>query len=211
MSKPQITRLTKDELAAEKSSSGAKNQAPVVSAPITNRASLYSTEYIKKLSLDEIENFFKKFDFTSCAKIPNDKDPKFVFVTCNGFQVTFSDYSFVFDFNETLLLPDQSKTAFNLEAFADYCSKIEKTPDQVISELMAVELFGQRFPSYGENRKKVKLAENRLAFEQLPKSMRKTLKIADEQKENEIRATADKLYYGDYAGNPYIQNGSEEN
>ena len=211
MSKPQITRLTKEELAAEKSSSAASDSAAVVSAPITNRASLYSTEYITKLSIDEIEKFFERFDFTSCAKIPNDKAPKFVFVTCNGFQVTFSDYSFVFDFNDTLLLPDQTKTNFDLNAFADYCTKIEKTPDQVISELMTVELFGQRFPSYGENRKKVKLAENRLAFEQLPKSMRKTLKIADEQKENEIKSTADKLYYGDYAGNPYIQNGSSEN
>ena len=211
MSKPQITRLTKDEIAAEKSSSVAEKQAPVVSAPITNRASLYSTEYIKKLPLDEIEKFFERFDVTACAKIPNDKDPKFVFVTCNGFQVTFSDYSFVFDFNDTLLIPDESKTKFNLNAFADYCLKTERTPEQVISELMTVELFGQRFPSYGENRKKVKLAENKLAFEQLPKSMRKTLKIADEQKENEIKSTADKLYYGDYAGNPYIQNGSSEN
>lgn len=211
MSKPQVTRLTKEELAAEISSSGAPSQAPVVSAPITNRASLYSTEYIKKLPLAEIEKFFERFDVTACAKIPNEKDPKFVFVSCNGFQVTFSDYSFVFDFNDTLLIPDESKTKFNLNAFADYCLKIEKTPEQVISELMTVELFGQRFPSYGENRKKVKLAENRLAFEQLPKSMRKTLKIADEQKENEIKSTADKLYYGDYAGNPYIQNGSSEN
>ena len=208
MSKPQITRLTKEELAAEQSSSVAE-KAAVVSAPIENRASLYSTEYIKKLPLAEIEKFFEKFDVTACAKIPNDKDPKFVFVNCNGFQVTFSDYSFVFDFNDTLLIPDESKTKFNLQAFADYCTKIEKTPDQVISELMAVELFGQRFPSYGENRKKVKLAENRLAFAQLPKSMQKTLKIANEQKENDIMSTADKLYYGDYAGNPYIQNGSD--
>lgn len=208
MSKPQITRLTKEELAAEQSSSVAE-KAAVVSAPIENRASLYSTEYIKKLPLAEIEKFFEKFDVTACAKIPNDKDPKFVFVTCNGFQVTFSDYSFVFDFNDTLLIPDESKTKFNLQAFADYCTKIEKTPDQVISELMAVELFGQRFPSYGENRKKVKLAENRLAFAQLPKSMQKTLKIANEQKENDIMSTADKLYYGDYAGNPYIQNGGD--
>ena len=208
MSKPQITRLTKEELAAEQSSSVAE-KAAVVSAPIENRASLYSTEYIKKLPLAEIEKFFEKFDVTACAKIPNDKDPKFVFVSCNGFQVTFSDYSFVFDFNDTLLIPDESKTKFNLQAFADYCTKIEKTPDQVISELMTVELFGQRFPSYGENRKKVKLAENRLAFAQLPKSMQKTLKIANEQKENDIMSTADKLYYGDYAGNPYIQNGSD--
>lgn len=209
MSNPQVTRLTKEEIAAEQSSSGANNQAPVVSAPITNRASLYSTEYIKKLPLAEIEKFFEKFDVTACAKIPNDKEPKFVFANCNGFQVTFSDYSFVFDFNETLLIPDETKTKFNLQAFADYCEKIGKTPEQIISELMTVELFGQRFPSYAENRKRVKLAENRLAFEQLPKSMQKTLKIAHEQKENEITSTYDKLYFGDYAGNPYIN--SENN
>ena len=53
MSKPQITRLTKEELAAGKSSSAASDSAAVVSAPITNRASLYSTEYITKLSIDD--------------------------------------------------------------------------------------------------------------------------------------------------------------
>ena len=200
MTKPNVSRLTKEELLAEQPAV----ETSVSTSPIAvNRASLYSTEYIKKLPLSEIEQFFDQFDGTSCAKIPNDKDPKFVFVTCNGFSVTFSDYSSVFDFNEHLLLPAHASPKFNLEAFADYCLKIEKNPDQVISELMAVELFGQRFPSYSENRRKVKLQENKLAFDALPKSMKKTLKTANEQKENEIESTHNKLYYGDYAGNPY--------
>ncbi len=203
MSNPQVSKVTKDELIAAQSSLAEQKPAEV-SAPVKNRASLYSTEYITKLPLDEIEKFFEKFDVSACAKIPNDKEPKFVFVNCNGFTVMFSDFNFCFEFNETLLIPDETKTKFNLQAFADYCEKIGKTPEQIISELMTVELFGQRFPSYAEKRKRVKLAENRLAFEQLPKSMQKTLKIANEQKENEIMSTHDKLYYGDYAGNPYI-------
>lgn len=207
MSKANVSRLTKEELQAERNSAPA---TPVADQPISNRASLYSTEYIKKLKLGEIEKFFERFDVQAVAKIPNEQDPKFVFATCNGFQVTFSDYSFVFDFNETLLIPDESKQRFDLNAFADYCTKIEKTPDQIISELMAVELFGQRFPSYSENRRKVKTQENKLAFEQLPKSMQKTLKTANEQKENEIASTHNKLYYGDYAGNPYLMGNQED-
>lgn len=199
MSKPQISKLTKEELAIARPVQAAENSATSVSAaPKETRASLYSTEYIKKLPLSEIEKFFEQFDVTACAKIPNEKDPKFVFANCNGFQVTFSDYSFVFDFNETLLLPEEEKQKFNLEAFADYCAKIEKTPDQVISELMVVKLFGQRFPSYSENRKNVKLKEAKLAFDQLPKSMQKKLAITNEQKQNEITATHDKIYYGVY-------------
>ena len=199
MSKPQITKLTQDELASARPVQVAKSSATSVSdAPKENRASLYSTEYIKKLPLSEIEKFFEQFDVTACAKIPNEQDPKFVFACCNGFQVTFSDYSFVFDFNETLLLPDEEKQTFNLEAFADYCSKIEKTPDQVISELMTVKLFGQRFPSYSEHRKNAKLKEAKLAFDQLPKSMQKKLALTNEQKQNEILTTHDKIYYGVY-------------
>lgn len=208
MSNPKITKLTKEDIAAAKGSSVAKTYATAISNPVHNRASLYSTEYITKLPLNEIKKFFEKFDVTSCEKIPNEKEPKYVVVNCNGFRVTFTDYSFAFDFNDTLLIPDESKTKFNLQAFADYCSTIEKTPDQLISELMAVELFGQRFPSYGENRKKAKLAENKQAFANLSQSMQKTLRLANEQKENEIISTANKLYYGDYKGSPYAQTGS---
>ena len=199
MNKPQISRLTQDELAQARPVQVAETPAAYVSAaPIDARTSINSTEYIKKLSIDEIEKFFEQFDGTSCAKIPNEKDPKFVFVTCNGFSVTFSDYSFLFDFNETLLLPEHAKPKFNLEAFADYCSKIEKNPDQVISELMTIKLFGQRFPSYSEHRKNAKLKESRRAFEQLPAPMQKTLAITNEQKQHEINSTHDKLYYGVY-------------
>ena len=207
MSNANVTKLTKEELLAERQAT----PAPVGEQQVSKRADLYSTEYIKKLSLDEIEKFFEPFDVQACAKIPNEQDPKFVYVTCAGFNVVFSDYSFVFDFNGGLLRPDESaKPKFDMAAFADYCMSLDLTPDQVIAEEMTVKLFGQRFPSYTEKRKKVKMEQNRLAFQALPKAMQKTLSIANEQNENTINATHNKLYYGDYAGNPYLM-GSNEN
>ena len=198
MSNPKITKLTKEDIAAAKGSSVAKTYATAISNPVHNRASLYSTEYITKLPLNEIKKFFEKFDVTSCEKIPNEKEPKYVVVNCNGFRVTFTDYSFAFDFNDTLLIPDESKTKFNLQAFADYCSTIEKTPDQLISELMAVELFGQRFSSYAPRRREVKQKENKLAFNALPREMQKTLKTFHEKQEQSIDATYNKNYFGSY-------------
>lgn len=208
MGKANVSKLTNEELQAGRNEQKAHAEP---SKKPANRASLYSTEYIKKLKLAEIEAFFDKFGVQACAKIPNEQDPKFVFVTCDDFQVVFSDYSFVFDFNTGLLNRDESTTPkFDMAAFKNYCDLVERTPEQVISEIMTVELFGQRFPSYAENRKRVKNEENRLAFETLPKSMRKSLKTANEQKENEIASTFNKLYYGDYAGDPYMM-GSDEN
>ena len=57
------------------------------------RMDMYSTEFIKRLKLEEIENFFAPFGLMACAKIPNEKEPKFILVSCKDFQVVFSDYS----------------------------------------------------------------------------------------------------------------------
>ena len=213
MLQAKVSKLTKEELEQAKASKVAGTPAASVShAELpANRGSLYSTEYIKKLSIDEISAFFDKFDVVACAKIPNEQEPKFILVTCKDFNVVFSDYSFVFDFNGGYIYPDDnSKTKFDIQEFAKYCELVDKAPDQVISEIMAVELFGQRFPSYSENRRKVKLQESRLAFEALPKGMKKTLATAQEAKESEINATHNKLYYGDYTGNPYVTSFSSD-
>ena len=207
MSNAKVSKLTKEEIEQAKASKVAGNPAASVShaEQPAHRGSLYSTEYIKKLKIDEISAFFEKFDVVSCAKIPNDQEPKFVLVNCRDFNVVFSDYSFVFDFNGGYIYPDDNTPSkFDIQAFAKYCELIDQAPDQVIAEIMAVELFGQRFPSYSEGRKKAKLKEARLAYDALPKTMQKTLATAQEAKENEIIATHNKLYYGDYAGGPYV-------
>lgn len=212
MSKATVSKVTREELQAERPYLAASKQSPASGEQQNaNRASLYSTEYIKKLSIPEIEKFFEQFDVSACAKIPNNEDPKFVLVTCKDFNVVFSDYSFVFDFYPGEFANTvKGEPTFDYEAFKNYCDLTERTPDQVISELMTIELFGQRFPSYSENRKKVKMEENRIAFGALPKSLRKRLKTANEAKESQIASTHNKLYFGDYAGNPYLMGNQED-
>ena len=78
MTKPNVSRLTKEELLAEKAVETSVSTKPSA----RNRGELYSTEYIRKLSIDEIKAFFEKFDVQTVAKFPNDKDPKFVFANC---------------------------------------------------------------------------------------------------------------------------------
>ncbi len=209
MSKATVSKVTKEELQAERPYQAASKSAGA-DEQVSHRGSLYSTEYIKKLSIAEIEKFFEQFDVLACAKIPNNQEPKFILVNCKNFNVVFSDYSQVFDFNINPADARVSEPKFDAEAFATYCDLTDKTPEQVISELMTVELFGQRFPSYSENRRKVKLEENRLAYAALPKSLRKRLKTANESKENEINSVHNKLYFGDYAGNPYMMGNNDD-
>ena len=199
MSNPHVSKLTKEEIASIRPTvAPAQNSATDFSGG-EKRGDFYSTEFIKQLKLSEIENFFKKFDMTACAKIPNEQDPKFVLVSCNGFNVVFSDYSFVFDFNGGFVEPDNTKASkFDMEAFAKYCELTDQAPDQVIGELMAVELFGQRFSSYAPRRREIKQKENKIAFNALPREMQKTLRTVHEKQEQSIDATYNKNYFGNY-------------
>ena len=122
MAKATVTHVTKDELsdalAVEKQTS--KTETKVSVEPKENRRSLFSTEFIKKLKREEIEKFLTPFGLIGFAKIPNDQEPKFVIVQCKDFQVAFSDYSQVFDFN----IPEhvkQTPSTFKLEELAEYC------------------------------------------------------------------------------------------
>ncbi len=199
MANPHVSKLTKEEIESARPSVAPTQNSATAFSGGEKRGDFYSTEFIKQLKLSEIENFFKKFDLTACAKMPNEQDPKFVFVSCKGFNVVFSDYSFVFDFNGGLIEPDNNeKSKFDMAAFANYCELTDQAPDQVIGELMAVELFGQRFSSYAPRRRDVKQKENKIAFNTLPREMQKTLKIVNEKQEQSIDATYNKNYFGNY-------------
>ena len=199
MTNPHVSKLTKEEIESIRPSVAPEQPSATSFSAGEKRGDFYSTEFIKQLKLSEIEKFFEKFDVIACAKIPNEQDPKFVFVSCRGFNVVFSDYSFVFDFNGGMIEPEnETKPKFDMEAFAKYCELTDQAPDQVISELMAVELFGQRFSSYAPRRREIKQKENKIAFKALPREMQKTLKTVNEKQEQAIDATYNKNYYGNY-------------
>lgn len=199
MNNPHVSKISKEELASVRPTVVQPKPSTTDVSVGEKRGDYYSTEFIKQLKLSEIQKFFEKFDVTACAKMPNQEDPKFVFVSCRCFNVVFSDYSFVFDFNGGMIEPgDDSKPKFDLSAFAKYCESIDQAPDQVIGEIMAVELFGQRFSSYAPRRREVKQKENKLAFNALPREMQKTLKTFHEKQEQSIDATYNKNYFGSY-------------
>ena len=200
MNEAKVSKLTKEELALANAQKATEMPAADFSGEQIYRGDFYSTEFIKKLKLSEIEKFFERYDITACAKIPNEQDPKFVMVSCKGFNVVFSDYSFVFDFNGGLVSNEQdSKSKFDMAAFLNYCELTEQTPDQVIAETMAVELFGQRFSSYAPRRREIKQKEAGLAFKALPKEMQKALGTAHESYQHSIDSTYNKNYFGTYS------------
>lgn len=199
MNEAKVSKLTKEELALANAQKATEMPAADFSGEQIYRGDFYSTEFIKKLKLAEIEKFFEKYDVTACAKIPNEQDPKFVIVSCKGFNVVFSDYSFVFDFNGGLVSNEQdSKSKFDMPAFFNYCELTDQTPEQVIAESMTIDLFG-RFSSYAPRRREIKQKESNLAFKALPKEMQKTLATAHEAHQNSIDATFNKNYFGNYS------------
>ena len=77
MAKATISRVSQEELAQAQTAESKQTQhqtSPAIDVqPRENRKSLYSTEFIKRLKLEEIENFFAPFGLMACAKIPNEK------------------------------------------------------------------------------------------------------------------------------------------
>lgn len=210
MSRPEIRKLTAEEIASASPSQKDKpadfsNASAYKSAK--NRGDLYSNEYIKKLKLSEVEKFFTPLGYISSAKIPKTlspmqngevADPAFIFVVCEDFSLVFSDYNSVFDFNVPHTENIQEVEKFDMNAFADYCEILGITPEIAIREMMAIELFGNRFPSYGQNYSNVKQKEAELAYEKLPKTMRKKLAPVAEKNELLVDATGYKLKFGAY-------------
>lgn len=212
MLKPEIRKLTNEELAGAGIVSSSKNADDFSFAKNSTKDAkllkdLYSNEYIKALKISDVVKFFEPFGVMSCAKIPRTpnkvrsaevEDPAFIFVICQDFNATFSDYNAVFDFGTSLYAPDESEKVFDMEAFAKYCDTINVTPESALKEMMAIDLFGKRFPSYGENYRAVKQKEAELALQNLPKSMQKKVAPVAEKTELMIDSTANKLKYGNY-------------
>ncbi len=205
MQNSRVTKITKEEIALERGTSLPANQSQpssdVFVADNFDHSGIFSSNYIKKLKDADIEKFFEKFGFVSLERTPAES-PTTISVVCEDFFVQFSDFLRAFVFNENY--KDSSGSAkFDMKAFLQYCELSDQSPDQVISQLMDVELFGQRFHSFSENRRRAKTRQNKVAFGSLPRDMQKTLRLADENNRNRIDATHNKLKYGDYAGNPY--------
>ncbi len=212
MAKPEIRKLTNEELASagvvsssEKNTDFSFAQNSIKNASLLK--DLYSNEYIKALKISDVVKFFEPFGVMSCAKIPRTpnktrsaevEDPAFIYVICHDFNATFSDYNAVFDFGTSFYTPDESEKVFDMEAFAKYCDTINVTPESALQEMMVIDLFGKRFPSYGENYRAVKQKEAELALQNLPKSMQKKVAPVAEKNELMVDSTANKLKYGSY-------------
>lgn len=168
-------------------------------------------EYTARLSDSDIENYFAKFGYISHERdFAEDSIWKHISVLCNGFEVSFDDYlrnviiGHQYD-KETIavesnpaLKPTKQGAEFDIEALQEYAENLGYTPEQIISELVTAELFADRFPSYGVARQKFAIENLRKSYEQLPMSMRKSLKNIQEMADAHVKSTANKSYYGYY-------------
>lgn len=199
MSNAKISKLTKEELESAKTSKDASKPASSVSHAQNNPASPDSTYFISKLPLKDVAKFFEPFGVKACQKVPNDENPQFIAVRCNDFDVVFTDYNIKFDV-PIFVSDEEESTKFKPTACADFCESIQKLPEQILTEKIQIELFGQRFEAYSKNLKKIKLSQLDESYAKLPKTMKPIMKLAYEQKKHEIESSFDKVYYGTYSG-----------
>lgn len=152
--------------------------------------------YVEKLTDKEITDFFQPFGFIAMIRENFNGFPA-IEVICEDFDIAISDYDVAvnFDIDKSSINP---KNPFDFESFVEYCNTIDTTPEQALSEIIKINLLGQRFHSYGRTYEQKKQQQRKNAFESLPKSMKKLMKVVDEKKEAEISASATKLAYGDY-------------
>lgn len=204
--KKTVEKLSAEELA----SIGVFNAAAKV-ATLTPKKEVDPIEYTAKLSDSDIEHYFSKFGYISHERdFAENSVWKHISVLCNGFEVSFDDYlrsvmighqydkeNFALASNPSLK-PTKQGVEFDIEALKEYADNIGFTPEQIISELITSELFANRFPSYGAARQKFAIENLRKSYEQLPISMRKSLKGAQEMADAQVKATANKAYYGYY-------------
>lgn len=152
--------------------------------------------YISRLSMKNLEDFFRPFNINTIQKYPDEKNPEFIFVSCENFDATFNDYEMAFQITSPIDSSMKSSGDFDFYAFLTYCDEIDTYPDQAMENLIATELLGKRFESYATDREKFKNKVADSAFAKLPKATRRILRPVDDSLRNEITGIKNQSIYG---------------
>lgn len=158
-----------------------------------------SPDYLNKLTDKEIESFFKPFGFLALVRGKDFGEDNMLGIVCDDFDVAVSNFDVAVNFHPT---SNSKSSSFDIKSFIDYCDKIDTSPEKALSDIIQIELLGQRFHSYNKNYVKTKQKERQQAFNNLPKSMQKMFKTLDQKREYELDGISTKLLYGDFIGDP---------
>lgn len=199
----KVEKLTKEEI-----NKGRKSMVSDATASYSSSAKktskIFPSFFIDKISDKKIREVFEPFGLIYFDRFEN-KSGNCLYVVCKDFEVQLDDYYFNFsiDFSnepQNEPLTDFSGkpiySSFDKEAFFNYCSKLEITPEQALSEVITVNLF--KGLDYARARKQEKTSYAQSAFAELPSSMKTLLKPIQEKTEAGIKATFNRQKFGDY-------------
>lgn len=205
MAERKISHVTLSEIQEEL---GKSNNTPSNSSNFSiHTNSSQPQSYVSKLKDDEIISFFKPFGYLKMDRQNESTDGMIpmVGVYCKNFLITFSDYDIFVNFNIPEL-PIETQEKFDFNSFVEYCEAIETTPEKALSDIIQIQLLGQRFHSYQKNYVQRKQKERKTAFENLPKPLQKYMQTVDEKREHEIDGMQNKLMYNSFSGDPKSKN-----
>ncbi len=196
----KVSKVSREELAqASASLFGVPQKTSAPAKPVEKRT---DHSYIKKLSNDEIKNFFKGYGYLSHQKYKDDSDVDFAHIVCENFEIILNDFDLA-----VICKPEAASASSNFDfpAFVSYCNSVDVAPEQAIADIVVSDLMTPRFPSYAERRRKHKDAQARDAFANLPKSMRILLKPLNEKVMAENSMMENKGKYGTFNAEDFLR------
>lgn len=187
----KVEKVTKDEIV---------KVLPAVStataSPSRPKKNLSTNQYISRLSMKNLEDFFRPFNVQTIEKFPDEANPEFIYVACENFEVTFNDYDIAFQITSPIDDKMNSSGDFDFYSFLKYCDTVDIYPDQAMSTLISTELLGKRFDGYAVDREKQANRTADEAFSRLPKATRRILRPIDDAIKNENAGKKNYVTFG---------------
>lgn len=208
-SKARIQQVSTDDVKRARNSANfsADEKVPVFAKHIKPS----ERSYVSRLKNHDIVTFFANYGYINHEKFQDEAQKDFVRVSCENFDVIFSDYDIAVQ-----CFPEFMSTGskFDFAQFIEYCKAIDVTPEQAISDIIITDLLTAKFPSYAESRNVHKDNKSLSAFVKLPNSMRKLVKSVQEKVMAVNKLEGNKGKYGSfdiehYSPNPHGEGTNE--
>ncbi len=145
----KVERVSREEI-AQASAMPFSVAAATAKTARTSPEATAKKSYISRLKPSDFTSFFDKFGLLD-HYIYNDGSKDMASIHCRNFSVLMSDFEY------GIMVHGHSNNdglAFDYEAICEYCSQTDTPIEQVISDIIAFDFMGGRFPSYPEELQK---------------------------------------------------------
>lgn len=203
-----VEKVSKEEIKKAYASKNANISSTANSSAnfsVEKNAEFPTNNFIKKLSVDDVKNFFKDYGVVTVCKYPENAETKFIFVACDCFELTFNDFECVF---RPLTNQKTDGNGFvNTQMFLFACEDNNIEPDKAMENIIALNFLGRKFSqkysnarsNWAEHTKKVSIQNRNKLMAQIPpipSKVKSDLEVIENMKEAETKNVSNWLTYG---------------